>query len=168
VLELTHASVQRAIDVLRGGPMRASEFARRMWPERAHERTEGQNSQAGSAYLHRLASVGYVERVGDLWMLRSAGSSVGLGNSPFETPVGTAVGLPFGSPVEPPFGSPFGSPDRLPAEPPLGPAWDESRPAGFDVWEADPAARLRRLRWLVGRATEPHPTGKRSGVGLSA
>lgn len=105
----------------------------------------------GHALLNPLLQVGYVQKVGDLWTLRSVGTAVGTGEFPSATAVGTAVGLP----VPPPLGLPEG----LPVVPAHGPPWspmDEIRPAGFDVWEPDPSARLRRLRMLVALATEPH------------
>jgi hypothetical protein len=47
MLDIPAATVARAIDVLRAGPMRADEFARRMWPERSADRTPGQQSRVG-------------------------------------------------------------------------------------------------------------------------
>ena len=150
MIDVSQASVQRAIDILRGGPIRASELARRMWPERARERTEGQNSQAGNAYLYRLAKVGYVMRTGDLWMIRT----VGTGEFPDAT--GDRTGDPTG--VGLPFGSPFGSSVGLPVEPAVG--MPERLPNEPPRTEAELRAELERLHRLVRLADQPMATSR--------
>jgi hypothetical protein len=68
--ELKQAHVARAVDVLRAGPMTAAAFALKMWPDRCGGRTPGQHSKMGHGVLRRLGELNYVERVGNMWMVR--------------------------------------------------------------------------------------------------
>ncbi len=123
-----------------------------MWPERSADRTPGQQSRSGHALLRQLAQVGYVQQVGDLWVLRTLGTAVGLGDSPVPTAVLTAVGLGVGLPVRPPVGLgvapadglPDGLPERLPNEPPRT--------------DGERRADLERLHRLVALADTPVDT----------
>lgn len=111
------AEVSRAIDVLRGGAITAAEFSMRMWPDRERE-TRGKHSLAGHAFLQRLGALGYVDRVGDLWVIRSfspgpAGSTAGAAAGPALGPLGSALpgyaqALPLGDPPVSRGASPWG------------------------------------------------------------
>ena len=145
MLDIPAPIVAHAIEILRvGGPMRAAEFARRMWPERCVDRTEGHQSQTGSPFLYQLRQVGYVQQVGDLWTLRMVGNADGLGDSAVRTADASAVGLPLQLPNGPPVG--------LPLQPPNGP------PLGPPFAVPDPLVERQRLHRLVALATEPVPT----------
>lgn len=156
MIEIKQATVARAIDILRGGPMTAAQFAAKMWPERTKDHTPGERSRAGHPLLRQLAQVGYVQRVGDLWMLRLVGTADGLRDFPVATAVGTADGLAVGLPVALAVGPPVGLgvapavgaadrlPERVPNEPPRN--------------EAERRADLDRLHRLVAFATEPVAT----------
>ena len=103
--EIKQAQIARAIDILRSGPLTAAQFAVKMWPDREH--TAGGASRAGHAVLRRLGELGYIERIGDLWMTR------GFPQSPaFGTAVGTAVGLGVTQGDGLPVGPLLGEPDR--------------------------------------------------------
>lgn len=141
--EVKQAHLARAVDILRAGPMTAAQFAVRMWPDRVVNRTPGQHSKMGNAFLYRIGQLNYVEKVSDLWMIRRYnggtdgwnGDANGSGSS-----VGSPTGLPFGlstgSPVEPTMGSANGSVNG----------------------QATELAERTRLLRLVGQATEPVPT----------
>jgi hypothetical protein len=137
--ELKQAAVARAIDVLRGGPLTAAAFAVKMWPDRVVGRTPGQHSKMGHAFLQRLGQLNYVERVGDLWMVRRFGGDTG-----------GAAGDPskFAPPVAPPVGLPGGLPTWSPA----------GSPTGLVNGQAALQPEQLRLTRLVGQATEPVPT----------
>src|ERR1700684_466183 len=72
--EVKQAHVARAVDILRGGPLTAAAFAAKMWPDRRNEdggeRSHSQLSHAGHAFLRRLGTLEYVDRVGGLWAIR--------------------------------------------------------------------------------------------------
>ncbi|MGH3304005.1 MAG: hypothetical protein ACRDOK_20480 [Streptosporangiaceae bacterium] len=70
--EVKQAEIARAIDMLRTAPLTAAQFAMKMWPDR--QRSHGSHSLAGHALLRRLGQLGYVEKVGDLWMPRGFGA----------------------------------------------------------------------------------------------
>lgn len=152
MLDIPAPTVARAIGILRSGPLTAAQFAQRMWPERSADRTPGQRSRSGHALLRQIAQVGYVQQVGDLWMLRTVGTAVGLGNSAVQTavptavelPVAPAIGLADGLPIGPADGLPDGLPERLPNEPPRT--------------EAERRADRNRLHRLVQLASEPVDT----------
>jgi hypothetical protein len=83
--EVKQASIARAIDVLRNAPMTAAQFALKMWPDREYK-SDSRASQGGHILLRRLSELGYLERIGDLWMIRrvSAGFSEGSAAGPVD------------------------------------------------------------------------------------
>lgn len=137
--EVKQAEVARALDILRAGPLTAARFALKMWPERCAGDKPGTQSQRGHGLLRRLAEVGYVERVGDLWMIRRISAAFPVDTAD-RTADPTAVGLLDGLGV----GLPVGQADGLPVGPPLE--------------EADRERERQRLHRLVQLATEPVPT----------
>ena len=74
MFEMTQAQIARAVDVLRSGPVKADVFATRMWPDKKFDK--GNAGRAGHSILRRLGALGYVERVGDLWMTRAFSQSL--------------------------------------------------------------------------------------------
>lgn len=74
MFEMTQAQIARAVDVLRSGPVKADAFATKMWPDKQFEK--GNAGRAGHSILRRLGALGYVERVGDLWMTRAFSQSI--------------------------------------------------------------------------------------------
>lgn len=128
--EVKQAQVARAIDILRGGPLTASQFAGKMWPDREYK--IGRDAQAGHAFLRRLGEIGYVDHVGEYWAIRRHQPSSGDGSA-----VGTAVGLPDPLAV----GLPDGLGNGLPVHP--------------SVQQPDGQADRLRLARLVQQATDP-------------
>jgi hypothetical protein len=108
VYELRPAQVARALDVLRAGPLTAAEFARRVWPERSAARTPGRQAQSGHAVLQQLGKLGYVQRVGEYWMLRTFQQS-----SAEVTADRSALGAADPLPIQPPVGPPDEQADLL-------------------------------------------------------
>ena len=98
---MKQAQVARAIDILRAAPLTAAQFAERMWPDRrapdGGERSRSQLSHAGHAFLRRLGALGYVDRVGDLWMIRQFSASGSADASAAGSADLSALGLPNGS-----------------------------------------------------------------------
>jgi hypothetical protein len=145
--DLKQSDVSRAIDILRHGPLSAADFSMRMWPDRTnHEgkpRSHGSHSLAGNAFLYRLGSLGYVEKVGDLWMVRRI--SAGSPGSPVSQPAST---LPGYSPGYPP-----GYPAWIPAASP--PSYSQVDPAAVSSVESAERTRLVRL---VELAVDPVAT----------
>src|SRR5580692_5965710 len=132
--EVKQAHVARAIDVLRGGPLTAAQFAARMWPDREYK--PGRQAQAGHAFLRRIREIGYVDHVGEYWMIRRYQGSSADGSA-----VPTAIGLPDPFAV----GLPSGQGDGLPVHPPV------QRPDG----QADRQTDRLRLARLVHQASDP-------------
>ena len=126
--DLKQADVSRAIDILRNGAISAADFSKRMWPDRkaadGGERSRGSHTLAGSAFLHRIGALGYVEKVGDLWVTRSAfsGSPAVLSPShspshfqsfsPSYSPSDRAGSFPGSLPGEPAVSSPGATPGQ--------------------------------------------------------
>jgi len=142
--EVKQAHLARAIDILRAGPLTAAQFAARMWPDRRNdeggERSHSQQSHAGHAFLRRLLTLAYVDRVGDLWTIRqfSANGSASHSANGFADPY--TNGLPNGLP-----GGPTNGPtNHLPRHSP-------------DALQDSQAERLRLGR-LVHQAAESVPT----------
>jgi len=146
--ELAQSQIARAVDVLKNGPMQARVFAEKMWPGR-HEGKPGKQSKAGHAVLHRLAVVGFVEKAGDLWLLRGFSRSLADGSA-VQSATAPAFGLPMQSPMGPPTGSPVGLPTQPPTGSPIGPP--------------DEQLERQRLQQLVGLADEPVPSVSHDGV----
>ena len=116
--EVKQAQVARAVDVLRAGPMTAAAFAVKMWPDRVSGRTPGQHSKMGHGLLQRLGQLNYVERVGDLWMVKRfdgapSGGAPGVSGDVAAGLVGgpPAIGPHGASPVGPHVGSASGPVD---------------------------------------------------------
>jgi hypothetical protein len=124
--EITQAQIARSVDVLKNGPMPARTFAEKMWPGRHEE--SGRAKIAGNTVLHRLGKLGYVEKAGDLWFLRSFSNTVPMGlGAGLGTESGGGLGtqLPVGLPAGFPAQLPTSSPTTLPAVSPT------SSPGGF-------------------------------------
>ena len=142
--EVKQAHLARAVDILRAGPLTAAQFASRMWPDRKNEdgseRSRSQQSHAGHAFLRRIGALGYVDRVGELWMIRQFSGSRPADHSANGFADPTASGLPNGLPN----GLSNHLSSHLPAHRP-----DEPRNSQAD---------LQRLHRLVQQATEPVPT----------
>ena len=68
MFEVKPAQIARAVDILQYGPLTASAFAMKMWPDRGY--SNGRASQAGHLLLRTLNDRGFVEHVGDLWTIR--------------------------------------------------------------------------------------------------
>jgi|HubBroStandDraft_2_1064218.scaffolds.fasta_scaffold06849_2 hypothetical protein len=137
MFELSQAQLSRAIDVLRSGPIKADVFATRMWPDREYK--NGDAGRAGHLILRKLGSLGFVERVGDLWMTRSFSQSI-----PVVTQVTTQV--PLG--VRP--GEALREPLLERPQEPLREPLQEAHQEGHED--------RQRLGHLVGLADEPVPT----------
>src|SRR5208337_4051002 len=103
--EVKQAAVVRAIEILRSGPMTAATFAARMWPDRDRDESQGRQSQAGHAFLRRIGVLGYVEKIGEMWVIRSVSANGTAVSSAVGSAVGSAdpfaVGLPDGLPNHP-------------------------------------------------------------------
>ena len=115
--EIAPSQVARAVDILKNGPMHARTFAEKMWPGRHNN--PGKASKAGHAVLQRLGAVGYVERAGDLWLLRGFPRS-SVDSSAVQSATGPAFGPPTPSPMGLPMRSPVGSGVQLPTGSPIG------------------------------------------------
>jgi hypothetical protein len=104
--EVKQAHVARAVDILRGGPLTAAAFAAKMWPDRRNvdggERSRSQLSHAGHAFLRRLGALGYVDKLGELWLIHQLSGNGSVDPS--------ANGLPNAAPNELANGSPNHSP----------------------------------------------------------
>jgi hypothetical protein len=137
--EVKQAAVARAIDVLRAGPMTAAAFAVKMWPDRVVGRTPGQHSKMGHGFLRRLGELNYVERVGDLWMLRRFGSGTADESAVHDGTNGHLIGGAMAN------GQPMGPPVGLSVERPNGQANGQA---------VEQAERLRLAR-LVQQASDP-------------
>jgi len=147
--EVKQAAIARAIDILRGGPLTAAQFAVKMWPDRCTDRTPGQHSKMGHSFLRRLGELNYVSRIGSLWTVsvldgRSAGGQTT--NGYFDSR-DVAGGYPVGPP---PNG--YGTPGGYPAHPFAG------QSSGLVNGQAAEHAERQRLIRLVELATEPVPT----------
>lgn len=136
--EISQSQVSRAVDVLKNGPMQAKTFAEKMWPGR--HSNPGKASKAGHAVLQRLGAVGYVEKAGDLWLLRGFPRSSTDGSA-----VQSATGSAFGPAMQSPMGPPTVSPVGLPTQP----------PTGSPIGQPDEQLERQRLGQLVSLADNP-------------
>jgi len=140
--EMKQATIARAIDILRAGPMTGAAFAARMWPERVVGKSHGMQTKMAHALLRRIAELNYIERVGDLWMVRHFGGAPDAnanGSFSHGGANGHAVGL------VPTSGSLMGPLLELPA----------GSANGLVNGQATELAERTRLLRLVGQATEP-------------